>query len=63
MLVVFGCNLVLVIFKLAISIVAENIARKQVLQEFSESRITFVESSSKAVWISLKALRNQDGFR
>ena len=55
-------------FKLTISTVAENIVRKQVLrkqslQELNESRITFVESSSKAGWLSLKALRNQDGLR
>ena len=41
--------------------VAENIVRKQVLrkqslQELFESRITFVESSTKAGWLLLKAL-------
>ena len=55
-------------FKLTISTVAENIVRKQVLQkqslpELNKSRITFVESSTKAGWLSLKALRKQDGFR
>ena len=56
------------VFWLSISIVAENIVRKQVLwkqslQELFESRITFVESSMKTRWLSLRALRKQDGFR
>ena len=36
--------------------------RKLSLQELVESRITFVDSSRKVGWLSLKALRKQDGF-
>ena len=48
--------------------VAENIVRKQVLrnqslQELYEIRMAFVEIYTKARWLSLKALRKQDGFR